>query len=67
MSYEEVLRMATLNAAQALGIDEELGNFEKGKYFDALLVDLNTPSKPVDSYSDESFEVSNDLLGLCCG
>ena len=51
--------MVTLNAAKGLGIDDELGNFEPGKIFDALLIDLDTPSSPVDTYAEDTFEVNN--------
>lgn len=49
--------MVTFNAAKGLGIDDELGNFEVGKTFDALLIDLDAPSSHVDTYEENSFEV----------
>lgn len=39
LTYKEGLYLATLGGARALAVDEVVGNFEKGKEFDALLVD----------------------------
>jgi 5-methylthioadenosine/S-adenosylhomocysteine deaminase len=43
MSPREVLRMATLHAARALGVDNEVGSIEVGKLADLVLVDLRKP------------------------
>jgi 5-methylthioadenosine/S-adenosylhomocysteine deaminase len=40
---EQALRMATLNGAKALGLDEEIGSLEVGKAADVLAVNLNDP------------------------
>lgn len=37
----EVIRSATLNGAQALGIDKELGSVEVGKLADMIIIDQN--------------------------
>ncbi len=45
---EEALRMATLNAAQALGVDDELGSIVPGKAADLAAVSLADPDvRPV--------------------
>ena len=49
--------MATLNAAKALGIHETVGNFEVGKIFDAILVDLDTETSNVQSLENENLKV----------
>lgn len=38
---EEVLRMATINAAKALGLDSEIGSLEAGKAADITAIDLS--------------------------
>lgn len=50
LTVEELLFMATLGGAQSLGLGSEIGNFEEGKQFDALLVDLDVEDSPVDTF-----------------
>jgi len=40
---EDVIKMATINGARALGVDDELGSLEVGKKADIILIDLNKP------------------------
>ena len=45
---EEILRMATINAARAMGLDNEIGSLEVGKAADIVAVDLgNIENQPV--------------------
>lgn len=48
LTFEEVFRLATLGGSQALSLDEQTGNFEVGKDFDALRVNVTAPGGPID-------------------
>lgn len=41
VSLEEVFHMATVGGAQVVGFGDEIGDFQQGKQFDAILVDIN--------------------------
>jgi len=40
---ETVIKMATINGAKALGVEDELGSIEVGKKADIILIDLRKP------------------------
>ncbi|XP_070689661.1 guanine deaminase [Pempheris klunzingeri] len=48
LTFEEVFRLATLGGSQALSLDDQTGNFEVGKDFDALRVNVAAPDGPID-------------------
>ncbi|XP_022909822.1 guanine deaminase isoform X2 [Onthophagus taurus] len=50
LNYAEVFYLATLGGAAALGIEEKVGNFEVGKEFDAVIVDMDVKNSAVDYF-----------------
>jgi len=64
-----VLRMATIDGARALGLEQEIGSIEAGKRADLIVVDLNqlhsSPSPDVVSalvYSAQSTDVRTTII-----
>lgn len=50
LTLKEVFRLATLGGSQALGLDTDIGNFEVGKEFDALLINPKASDSPIDLF-----------------
>ncbi|KAK4990398.1 hypothetical protein LTR50_002573 [Elasticomyces elasticus] len=44
LSFEEIVYLGTMGGAQVVALDDKIGNFEVGKQFDALLVDVGIES-----------------------
>lgn len=56
VSAADVIRMATINGAYALGREDEIGSIEEGKKADIACFDLNSPS----------FTPINNLISALC-
>ena len=41
LGFDECVYLATMGGAEVVGLEDKIGNFEKGKEFDALLVDVD--------------------------
>jgi guanine deaminase len=59
LTYREALYLATLGGAEALALDKDIGNFQAGKSFDALLVNLESETSAVDLFPEKTV---NDLV-----
>ena len=69
LSAKQVLRMATINGAKALGLEKEIGSLELGKCADLILLDANKPHyfprhNPVSSivYSAQAADVRTMMV-----
>jgi cytosine/adenosine deaminase-related metal-dependent hydrolase len=59
LDAETIFRMATIDGAKALLIDNETGSIEEGKKADLVLVDLDNPYKV---YSDDEEHIYSNLV-----
>ncbi|XP_047034400.1 guanine deaminase isoform X2 [Helicoverpa zea] len=50
LNWKEAFYLATLGGAKALNLDHKVGNFDVGKDFDALLVDVYLKGSQIDEY-----------------
>ncbi|KAJ3604393.1 hypothetical protein NHX12_029134 [Muraenolepis orangiensis] len=57
LTFEETFRLATLGGSQALSMDGQTGNFEVGKDFDALRVNVAAPDGPIDLVQNDGPKV----------
>uniref|UniRef100_A0A8D0S8T0 Guanine deaminase n=2 Tax=Sus scrofa TaxID=9823 RepID=A0A8D0S8T0_PIG len=63
LTLKEVFRLATLGGSQALGLEKEIGNFEVGKEFDALLINPKASDSPIDLfYGDFVGDISEAVI-----
>uniref|UniRef100_A0A2A4IZ65 Guanine deaminase n=1 Tax=Heliothis virescens TaxID=7102 RepID=A0A2A4IZ65_HELVI len=66
LNWKEAFYLATLGGAKALNLDHKIGNFDVGKDFDALLVDVYSKGSQIDEYvgalQTTSDEYAVDLL-----
>ncbi|XP_029059618.1 guanine deaminase isoform X2 [Monodon monoceros] len=63
LTLKEVFRLATLGGSQALGLDRQIGNFEVGKEFDALLINPKASDSPIDLfYGDFVGDISEAII-----
>lgn len=54
LTLEEVFWMATVGGAKVVGLGDEIGNFEIGKQFDAVVVDLGDERRGVNTPLDDT-------------
>ncbi|KAI9024727.1 hypothetical protein DFJ74DRAFT_665918 [Hyaloraphidium curvatum] len=54
LNLAQVLYFATVGGAKVLGLENVVGNFEVGKEFDALVIDLENPENPVDIFPHDT-------------
>ena len=59
--------LATQGGADVLGLGSSIGNFDTGKYMDAIIVDPGTEHGPLDIFDGEHLHRSVRLRGLIKG
>ena len=71
MDAYEVLKMATINGAKALGLDDKIGSIEPGKCADIIILDLNNieiyPSNDIICNIVNNTESSNIITTIIDG
>lgn len=53
LSWQEAFYLATVGGSQVIGMEDSLGNFLPGKFFDALVIDPSAPNSPIDVFADD--------------
>jgi len=56
LNYREAFALATIGGAQVMGLEDQIGSFEVGKSFDALLIDPQSSNSPIDVFENDLFE-----------
>lgn len=56
ISHKEAFMMATLGGAKVVNLEDSIGNFEVGKKFDALVVDVHTDESQIDIFEDDTID-----------
>ncbi|CAF1094754.1 unnamed protein product [Rotaria sordida] len=57
IDFKYAFYLATLGGAQALSIDSQIGSFEVGKQFDALLIDCNKENQAFDYWKEDEMDI----------
>ncbi|CAF4624437.1 unnamed protein product [Rotaria sp. Silwood1] len=57
IDFKFAFYLATLGGAQALNIDSQIGSFEVGKQFDALLIDCNKENQAFDYWKEDEMNI----------
>jgi cytosine/adenosine deaminase-related metal-dependent hydrolase len=72
LTYYDLLELATIGGAKAIGMDKEIGSLEAGKKADIITVDLNNPyltptREPITSFVlyGSSRDIDNVLVDGC--
>jgi cytosine/adenosine deaminase-related metal-dependent hydrolase len=53
LNYLEAFHLATVGGAEVLGMEKVIGNFLPGKKLDCLIIDVNAPNTPIDTFNNE--------------
>ncbi|XP_001606359.1 guanine deaminase [Nasonia vitripennis] len=56
LNYKDVFYLGTLGGAEALDMNDKVGNFKPGKEFDALVIDLAAPNSVLDNLQEYTLD-----------
>eukprot|EP00026_Physarum_polycephalum_P007872 Phypoly_transcript_07942.p1 GENE.Phypoly_transcript_07942~~Phypoly_transcript_07942.p1 ORF type:complete len:486 (+),score=83.15 Phypoly_transcript_07942:96-1460(+) len=56
LSWQEAFYLATVGGSQVIGMQDKLGNFQPGKWFDALVIDPTAPDSPLDVFEADTLQ-----------
>lgn len=56
LKFNQAFYFATMGGAKALNLEDKIGNFSRGKMFDALLINLDSPYSPVEFHRGLTLE-----------
>lgn len=67
MPASQVLDMATLNGAKAMGLADQIGSLEVGKKADIVALDLNVPANFLPSYDEDQLSYAQITSAIVYG
>lgn len=56
LSYKEAFHLATVGGSEVIGMADKLGNFQVGKYFDAVVLDAEATDSAVDVFDIDTLD-----------
>ena len=64
-SFQEACYLGTVGGAKVLGMENLLGSFAPGKWFNAQVLNAAAPAGPIDTYDNTPEEIFQKIFYLC--
>jgi len=65
LNYREACYLGTLGGAKVLGMEDTVGSFAPGKWFNAQVLNANVEGGPIDTYGDAPSDMFQKIFYLC--